>query len=163
MEEQWLPLKEFPGYSVSNLGQVMNDHREALVKTSVTGNGVAKVGLMRDGKQHTRSLKILVAGEFMPQEDPLFNTLINLDGNTVNNRIDNLMWRPRWFAWKYHRQMEFTKIYSGVGPVQDAKTKEVYEDVVEAAMINGLLFEEIQMAIVDMIPVFPTWHLFEWA
>lgn len=163
MEEQWLPLKEFPGYSVSNFGQVMNDHRESLVKTSLTGNGVAKVGLMRDGKQHTRSLKILVANEFMPQEDPLFNTLINLDGNTSNNRVDNLMWRPRWFAWKYHRQMEFVNVYSGVGPVQDAKTKEVYEDVVEAAMLNGLLFEEIQMAIVDMIPVFPTWHLFEWA
>jgi hypothetical protein len=163
MEEQWLPLKEFPGYSVSNLGQVMNDHRESPVKVSVTGHGVAKVGLMKGGKQHTRSLKILIASEFMPQEDPLFNTLINLDGDTTNNCVSNLLWRPRWFAWKYHRQMEFKDIYSDVGPVRDVKTKEVYKDIVEAAMANGLLFEEIQMAVVDMIPVFPTWHLFEWA
>lgn len=163
MEEEWLPLKDFPGYSVSNLGQVMNDHRETIVKASVTSHGVVKVGLMKGGKQHTRSLKILVAGEFMPQEDPLFNTLINLDGNTLNNSITNLMWRPRWFAWKYHNQMNSIKVYEGVGPVRDVKTKEEYVDVVEAAMVNGLLFEEIQMAIVDMIPVFPSWHLFEWA
>lgn len=53
--------------------------------------------------------------------------------------------------------LEYTK------PVKDVKTGFVYSNIAEAALTNGLLFSEIELAVLNRIPVFPIWHYFEWA
>ena len=163
MDEEWKHISEFPDYWISNLGKVRNENRDRLVRPSQTKQGALKVGLVRGGKQYTRSLKVLVAEFFVPCNNELFDTPIQLDGDQLNVSSDNLMWRPRWFAWKYHKQMGSIDEYLNTKPVQDAKTGLLYSTIAEAAMINGLLFKEVELSVMNQIPVFPTWHHFKWA
>ena len=163
MDEVWKHLPEFPDYWVSNLGQVRNENRDHILKPSLTKAGVLKVGLVRAGKQLTRSVKVLVAESFVPNTNELFDTPIQLDGDPLNVHADNLIWRPRWFAWKYHKQMEKVDEYLSTKSVKDSKTGLVYSSIANAAMSNGLLFVEVEMSVMNHIPVFPTWHHFTWA
>lgn len=161
MDELWAQIKEFPNYSISTNGSIRNESRTRLVKTSVTERGVVKVGLVRGGQQSTRSVKVLVAEAFVPGKTEKFDTPIHKDGNQENNNVNNIVWRPRWFAWKYHRQFDRAHNYSKVGPLKDRGSGIVYTNLVEAAIAHGLLFNEIHMSLVNKVPVFPTWQQFE--
>lgn len=168
MEEFWTQLRDFPDYSISTFGRIRNDNRDRIVKTSTTQQGAEKVGLFYEGRQVTRAVRVLVAETFIANSNPLFNTPINLDGNQTNNYVDNLMWRPRWFAWKYHRQFEVVdgyyvmSFYHEQGPLKNRKTEEVYDNVIDAAIANGLLCYEVYMSALTKIPVFPSWHIYDW-
>lgn len=162
MEEEWAPINEFPNYSVSSYGRVRNDDRNKLVKISTTTQGAAKVGLVMGGKQYTRSVKVLVAEHFVKGYNENFDTPMQLDCNPLNNYATNIVWRPRWFAWKYARQFKDIDKYIDRGPVYNNTTGTVYKNIAEAGMRNGLLFYEIHFAIVNRTAVFPTWHVFDW-
>ncbi len=119
LEEHWSDIPEFPNYCVSDLGAVVNKSTgRYLIQTMATG-GTYKVGLVRAGKQYTRSVKVLVAEAFVEGQSEIFNTPIQLDGYQENMRWDNLMWRPRWFAWKYTRQFSEVSDFNRVGWVHD--------------------------------------------
>lgn len=163
MEEMWAKILGFPKYSVSTEGRIRNDVRERIVQQSCTAHGLAKVGLSKNGKQYTRSVKILVATAFIPGKTAEFDTAMNLDGNQQNNHVHNLVWRPHWFVCKYSAQFANIDDYRGIGPIVDRHSGLVYADIVDAGIANGYLFKEIKMALVNKIPVFPTWHLFDWS
>jgi len=162
MEEMWIQLESFPNYSISSEGRIRNDERDTLVLPSRTRQGGLKVGLVNNGVQHTRSLKVLVAQTFVDGQTEIFATPIQLDGDQENVRADNIVWRPRWFAWKYTRQFEKIDDYIGVGPLSERKSGLVYQDIVEASLSNGVLFDAVNLALVNKIPVFPTWQMFDW-
>lgn len=161
MEETWMEIPEFPNYQISSYGRVRNHVRRQPVALSLTQQGAVKVNLFADNKHYTRSVKRLVAENFVPGHTFVFDTPIHLDGDQQNNRADNLVWRPRWFAGKYSHQFRYFQKYVGMGPLVDRKTGVMYQDVYEAATRNGLLFEEVELALVNKVPVFPTWHLFD--
>lgn len=162
MEEYWQDIEEFPGYEVSSLGRIRSHYRKRIVRQSHTNQGALKVNLRVNGSTVTRSVKVLVALAFVPGRTEQFNTPLQMDGNQDNVAADNLVWRPRWFCWKYSRQLESIDRFYGVGPIIDRKTGIQYEDIASAAMSNGLLPFEVQMALVNKVPVFPTWHIFDW-
>jgi hypothetical protein len=143
-EELWYPIDEFPNYEISSTGIIMNSDTNRIMRTSKTLSGVVKVGLMGDdGKQHTRSVKVLVAEAFVGGKDKNRNTPIHLDCDQSNCRADNLAWRPRWFASHYMRQ--FNKLYSyhTLNEIQDVYTGDIYANIQEAAMVNGLLVKDV--------------------
>ena len=148
--EEWVRLNEFPMYKISNLGNIMNDHSKRPVAKSLTKQGGVKVGLVRDGKQFTRSVSVLVARIFVPGEDDQFNTPIHLDSDQRNCEATNLVWRPRWFAYKYHQQFTYVnqdaiELYSLMGPVIDIDARVIYQTVLETAQSNGLLMLDIHL------------------
>lgn len=154
--ETWLIISEFPSYRVSNYGRVLNDATGRILKHSETRTGLVKVGLVSGGIQHTRSIALLVADAFVPGKDELFDTPIHLDGDKHNNYAENLMWRPRWFAWKFTRQFNDDKVHRDRGPVMDVDNGEVYSSFLEVAAKNGVLFEDIWKCVVYKKRVFPT-------
>lgn len=162
LERQWVPIQEFPEYSISNYGEVVNETTGRLLRESTTIQGAVKVNL-HNGEYHTRSVKVLVAEAFVPGQSVIFNTPIHLDGDQKNNRADNLMWRPRWFAWKYTRQMSDVSEVHLRGPIRDIDTREMYLHVYEAATMNGLLFKDIWRCLYnfDFETIFPTGQRFE--
>lgn len=162
MEEEWRKIYEFSDYSVSSLGRIRNDRRQRMVQQSLATGDVVKVGLVKGGKQFTRSVKVIVANVFVDGRSEKFDTPMLLDGNPRNMRADNMVWRPRWFAWKYASQFLLMDKYVGKGPIKDRKTGEIYADVVEAAVANGLLFREILITLINKAPIFPTWQIFDW-
>ncbi len=104
MDEIWAPIPDFPDYEVSNYGQVRNVRYESVLRPTMSNPWTIKVGLVRDGRQTSRSLKHLVAETFVEGRDDLFNTPIQLNGDFTDVAAWNLLWRPRWFAVRYSRQ-----------------------------------------------------------
>ena len=159
-DEVWVHIQGFHNYKISSSGRIANIDTGKILKESRTKNGVVKIGMVIGGVQYTRSVSVLVAEAFVEGRSDIFNTPIHLDGNPLNNRSDNLVWRPRWFAWKYSRQFDEIQPGQNRGPLVDLKTGEIYTDMVSAAIHNGLLISDIWKCVHTKKETFPTWQLF---
>jgi len=167
MIEEWKRIELFPEYSVSNWGRVRTDKTGRILALSPNQFDVMQVGLMRDGIQHHRSVPLLVAKAFLPQTGPhtrrgrwAYDTPINLDGNRHNNQVDNLAWRPRWFAAKYNRQFRYPYDRPIYQYIVDLKTGEISANSLECAKRYGLLEEDLVLSILNRTYVWPTYQEF---
>jgi hypothetical protein len=160
MREQWITIYEFSDYSVSNYGRVRSDKTGRILSLSQTQFGLVNVGMMRNGVQYHRSVPLLVARAFLPIRPGPFDTPINLDGDRYNNRVDNLIWRPRWFAIKYNRQFRYPYHNPITTSIVDVKSGEVSLDSFECAKRYGLLEEEVVISVLNRTYVWPTYQEF---
>lgn len=158
--ENWRPIEDFPGYSVSDYGNIRTDKSGRVLILSENQYGVLQVGMMRDGVQRHRSVPLLVAKAFLPELPGPFDTPINLDGNRHNNHISNLVWRPRWFAIKYNQQFRYPYDRPILSPVIDLKTREISENSFECAKRYGLLEHDLVLSILNRTYVWPTYQEF---
>lgn len=166
--EEWIAVEGFPGYSVNTLGQVQKDSTGRVLRTRLNQYGVPYVGLMRNWRQCIRSLPRLVATAFIPQPNPIFDTPINLNGDRTDCRVENLMWRPRWYAIYYANQFKtspdgaFTDRYDNPidAPIRDAETDDEYPNSLAAACANGLLEREVVLSILNRTLTWPTYQQF---
>jgi len=155
-DEGWIELSEFPGYSVSWLGDVRNDNTGRILRPRINNRGIPFVGLMRDGVQHQRGVAQLVAQTFLTPYTRYTTTPINKDGDRMNNRVDNLAFRSYGDAVAYYRQFHQTSFtvlqnrrrIQATGVVVDEKGNE-YADTFEAAIKNGLLEKDVIRSILD--------------
>ena len=149
-------ISGFPGYYVTVYGRVFNTETGREMTLSPTMQGELTVGLMRNGRQYRRSVKVLVAKAFIDGESEIFDTPILLDGDKGNLHVDNIRWRPRWFAWEYIRQFtEEQPDWFLQGPIYDTVYGVTYETIFDAAMINGSLCKQIHESLIDGSRVFP--------
>jgi hypothetical protein len=158
--EQWVGVPDFPQYMVSDLGRVQNLDFERQMTIHVNAEGVAYVRLVQQGKATSRSVALLVARAFLPvPKFESFDTPINLNGDRLNNEISNLMWRPRWFAIKYHRQLrELPAAPRAI--IHLLETKETFVGPRAAATKYGLLEREIIVDLTNQEGVWPTGQVF---
>ena len=96
MQEEWrdLNLNAGTGYQVSNLGNVrcMKKMRWREVKQSLQSCGYMKVSIyMGKYKQKTCLVHRLVAEAFWENENK-YEIVNHMDGNKLNNNMDNLEW-----------------------------------------------------------------------
>lgn len=98
MQEIWKDIPGYEGkYQISNLGNVMSLHfkRSATNKKLLTpvdnNHGYFQVMLRDNGNDNRFRIHRLVAEAFVPNPEnkPVVN---HIDGNTKNNRADNLEW-----------------------------------------------------------------------
>jgi hypothetical protein len=160
MREIWRAIDGFPDYSISTLGNVRSDKSGRILSLFENQSGLLMVGVMRDGTQWHRSVPLLVARACLAQPTKPFDTPINLDGDRRNNRVDNLAWRPRWFAVRYNRQFIHRYANPINKPIQEVKTKEVCENSFECAKKYGLLEEDLVLSILNRTYVWPTYQEF---
>lgn len=161
MEEEWRVITEFPRYGVSNRGRVMTIKTGRILQPSLNQQGHLKVNLMENGEMYTRSINKLVARAFLPpppRQD--FISVIHIDGDKQNCNANNIAWRPRHFAIRYHQQFESPLYHTSMTPVVDTKTGETYASAQQAALANGLIFSEILMAAYQRTFVWPTFQEF---
>jgi hypothetical protein len=162
--EKWAPILDFPGYSVSNLGRVRRDQTGRILRPKVNQTGVAYVGLMREYDQRQRGLAKMVAYAFLKPQFEAFDTPINLDGNRLNCAVDNLMWRPRWFAVRYHQQFKDDAYsISGLlnGSLRAIDTGELFDTPRAAACRYGLLERDIVLSVLNQTETWPSYMRFE--
>ena len=160
MDEQWAPIDYFEGYSVSTHGRVRTDKSGRILALNVNQYGLLQVGLMRDGIQYHRSVPLLVAKAFILQPRGHFDTPINLDGDRYNNHIENLAWRPRWFAVKYNRKFRYPYEQPINAPIVNLATGDVSENSFECAKEYGLLEKDLVLSILNRTYVVPTFQEF---
>jgi hypothetical protein len=160
MNERWVEVDRFPEYSVSSHGRIRANKTGRILALNMNQFGLLQVGLMRDGVQYHRSVPLLVANAFLAPVGGAFDTPINLDGNRHNNRVENLVWRPRWFAIKYNQQFRYPYENPITSRIVDSKTGEVSVNSFECATRYGLLERDLVMSILGRTYVWPTYQEF---
>lgn len=113
MERVWKDIPGFEGlYQVSTLGEVKSlprvatrrqrngtlvsqPIRERILKSSVNRRGYLHVVLRRDGKSLTYEVHTLVAAAFMGPRPFVDSQIRHMDGNPLNNNVDNLRYGTR--------------------------------------------------------------------
>lgn len=154
--ERFKPIFAFPRYEISSFGRVLNIKTQRDMVLSPTMHGVLTVGLMNDGVQYRRSVKVLVARAFVPGESSLFNTPIQKDDDQTNLNMNNIVWRPRGFAWEYTRQFHDPPTWFFSAPIIELPSNRQYKSIMEAAVENGILCKHIRRSILNDYKVFPT-------
>lgn len=96
MEEIWKDITEYKElYQVSNLGQIRSIPRlktlGGILKPILDTGGHLQVGLYKDGKQKRLSIHRLILEAFIGP-CPLGMECRHLDGNPINNKLNNLQW-----------------------------------------------------------------------
>lgn len=163
MEEIWRTIQEFPFYDISNLGRIYCVKHDYPMRTSITNFGHVKITLTDwKGDRYTRSVARLVAEEFVSPPNELCDQLVILDGDFTNVCADNIVWRPRGFAWSYTHQLKVHQpIYYRNLPVVNLLNDEKYENIIEAGMREGLLFHDIWRSTYSGAAIFPHGSIFE--
>lgn len=137
---KFIPIEGFSDYAINDKGEVFSIRMERLITPQTNRTGVVNVVLRQEGKQYCRSVAVLVARHFLtpdPRED--MNTLIHLDGDRSNVAANNLAWRPRSFAVRYHKQFVTPPLGRLNRPLQIEETGEVFPNSFELAKAYGLL------------------------
>lgn len=158
--EHWKAIDSFPDYSVSNYGRVRSDKSGRMLALNENQYGVVQVGLMNEGVQYHRSVPLLVANAFIPRDRDPFDTPINLDGDRHNNHVNNIEWRPRWFAIRYNRQFRMPFENPISSRIIDLKTGDICEDSFDCAKKYGLLEQDLVLSILNRTYVWPTYQEF---
>ena len=93
-EQIWKPIKDFPNYSISYNGIVMNTATNRVVKGCIIkfpNTNYRNLKLRNDKKRYTLKLHRVLAIAFIPNPDNL-PFIDHIDGNGLNNHLDNLRW-----------------------------------------------------------------------
>jgi hypothetical protein len=160
--QQVKQIEDFPGYLVDIDGTIYTERTGLKRRTSQTPGGPIKVTLYRDGVPYTRSVALLVAKAHLYNDfDPeLFDTPIHLDNNPKNNHVDNLAWRPRWFAIMYQRQYWTAEYRFAKTRIEDVKAGVVYDSLMDVCQKFGLLYIDVIKSCTTGEEVFPTRKIF---
>lgn len=163
MEEEWKKVKGFPLYEVSNLGNVRRIGNTWNLSPKVANGNTLFVKLSMGDSSISKSVKTLVAEAFVPKpegvDSEIFDTPIQCVLNTEEIRADKIMWRPRWFAIQFRRQLNESDLVSYWDlPVMNVNTGDQHASILTAALREGLLMKDIFRSAGEGRTVFPTGH-----
>ena len=93
---EWKQIKGFDGYFINKEGQIKSTRsfkgtQEKILKPSKNQQGYITYNLMRGGKVFRKPLHRLLMETFKPNKDNL-PCINHIDGNILNNSLDNLEW-----------------------------------------------------------------------
>ena len=81
----------FPNYSVSDKGVIYSKHKKGGALRPTLYDGYYYINLYKNGKSHTRTVHRVVLETFIGLR-PKRMECRHLDGNTENNKLNNLCW-----------------------------------------------------------------------
>jgi hypothetical protein len=94
--EHWKSIAGFEDYEISDEGRVKSHKygREAILKPRISHDGYVWYSLCKHGRGFTKRANRLVAEAFIPNPESK-STVNHIDGNKMNNSVDNLEWATR--------------------------------------------------------------------
>lgn len=151
--EKWRVIEDFPEFAISSDGRVQNIPKQRFINTRSNLQGFEMVTMYDDtGHQKTRSVAHLVASAYLEEpKNPNYNSIIHLNGDRLDCRSMNLMWRPRWYALQFHKMFEDMPYRVAVYiPFLD----KVYHSLREACTTHGLVERSTYIDICNGQPCF---------
>lgn len=141
----------FPLYSVSDLGEVVNNNTWITKSYLKNQNGYKFVSLYQGPRRLSRQVSVLVAETFIRGMYPLeWKTLIYLDGDLDNCKASNLAYRPRSYALRYNqaiRTVNRSKWHFEHTAIDWDGVELRFDNVVDSAMHFGILIEDVLKAL----------------
>ncbi len=87
--ENYVIIKDFEIYSVSNLGNIKNNKSGHVLRPSLSSNGYYRITLCYNGKRNYKCIHRLVAENFLENlEDK--EIVDHINNNRIDNRVENL-------------------------------------------------------------------------
>lgn len=111
MDDSFLPSHEYPGYLVSASGEVMHERLGRLVKPKINNYGTVMVQIKHPknyGYTHVPLARV-VADVYSVKHSPTLgnafppDVVLHKNMDRSDCRAENLVWRYRFYAMKYHR------------------------------------------------------------
>ncbi len=93
--EEWRPVKYYPGYFVSDKGNVMSNRFKTppiILKPKLRWDGYYEVALWKKGKRKFYKVHRLVMITFFPIKGTWQLQVNHKDKNRINNAFTNLEW-----------------------------------------------------------------------
>jgi len=91
--EEWREIKEFPNYSVSNLGNILNTKTKKMMKLNKK-SGYYHISLTSNANKKSLLVHRLVAMAFIPNPENK-SDVNHKDKDKLNNELSNLEWMTR--------------------------------------------------------------------
>lgn len=144
MEEIWKPVPSFPDLAVSNKGRVMNIHSGSIRKPQFNKRtGYYNISVSKNGDHKNVYIHSLVAEAFLGKR-PDKHDVNHIDGNKLNNSVDNLEYCTRSENVSHAYRTGLNKLSSAVRVLE---TGEVYDSINDCARDIGGSRKNIAMCL----------------
>lgn len=160
--EVWKDIKGFEElYQISNYGNIkslertfeyigknqfcefktIKKHKEMIIKQSINGSGYYQVCLRKENKKKNLLVHRLIAEAFIPNPDNK-PTINHIDGNTLNNSLNNLEW-----ATMKEQQYHSTYILNHKRIITDkCRKRQIELHKRKVIRSDGIIFDSIKEA-----------------
>ena len=143
----WHSIPDFDGHEISTDGDIRNKNNKRVMEPSVNQTGVRYVGLRNTKLKsyQNRSISVLVAETFCEGRTTVDDTVLHLDGDIANSKVDNLTWAPRHYVMAYHNQINMEEYTKRKRIVEDGGA--IYRSFAHAAMSTASLPSDIKYSV----------------
>ena len=133
--EIWKDIEQYPGYQVSNQGRIKSfkQSKEGRILKPKISAGYAGVDFRKDGKSYYGLVHRIVLSTFSPVEGWETLTVNHIDGNCLNNNLENLEWMTQSENTKYSREILKTGNAAQKVHIIKLNGEELFYDTVTAA------------------------------
>jgi hypothetical protein len=135
---------EFPGFTVDETGQFVNEETGHVLNLSLSSGNTLKVNFKVGGRIYSRSAAKIVCTMFHGR--PKNSEMVSYkDDDPLNINASNLEWKPRWFIHENRAQQRRNRPQKN-RPVKLVETGEIFENALVAARHFGILEKYIMLA-----------------